>query len=539
MALMNWNEHFVTGIEIIDSQHLGLVKMINDSAPILALAYKRNPAHADKLLDKLTDYAVFHFKTEGDLIRKYEIDSRHTTHHFSAHKEFADSIGSMRALYQRGETLTGGTLLNFLANWLVFHILGEDQSLARQIRAIEAGATPAEAYDHDETCKNDPTNDALTQALIDLYALMTSQNQHLLEMNNELQEHRDHLEDQIKERTRQLELARDAAESANRAKSAFISNMSHEIRTPMNAIVGLTWVLHEQISDPLQKGKLQQVRNATQQLLAIINDLLDMSSIESEQLLLEPLDFDIKHVVEHAVAAQTVRAEHKGLRLTVSETPNMPALLHGDPVRIGQIISNFLSNAIKFTTEGEIKLELSLTPATPGNVTQLRCAVRDQGIGIAPEQIASIFQPFQQADPTSRRRFGGTGLGLAISKRLVDMMGGEIGVDSEINKGSIFWFKIPLTVTEVRHEPVATPEATIQAPSASPSIDTLQAREVLQHLINLLAEDDIQALTLWREKNALLRPALGQSASRLEGELNNYNFEAALALAQATLDNMP
>jgi hemerythrin-like metal-binding protein len=505
----------------------------------MALAYKRNPAHADKLLDKLTDYAVFHFKTEGDLIRKYAIDPRHTTHHFSAHKEFADSIGSMRALYQRGETLTGGTLLNFLANWLVFHILGEDQSLARQIRAIEAGATPAEAYDHDETCKNDPTNDALTQALIDLYALMTSQNQHLLEMNNELQEHRDHLEDQIKERTRQLELARDAAESANRAKSAFISNMSHEIRTPMNAIVGLTWVLHEQISDPLQKGKLQQVRNATQQLLAIINDLLDMSSIESEQLLLEPLDFDIKHVVEHAVAAQTVRAEHKGLRLTVSETPNMPALLHGDPVRIGQIISNFLSNAIKFTTEGEIKLELSLTPATPGNVTQLRCAVRDQGIGIAPEQIASIFQPFQQADPTSRRRFGGTGLGLAISKRLVDMMGGEIGVDSEINKGSIFWFKIPLTVTEVRHEPVATPEATIQAPSASPSIDTLQAREVLQHLINLLAEDDIQALTLWREKNALLRPALGQSASRLEGELNNYNFEAALALAQATLDNMP
>jgi signal transduction histidine kinase len=358
-------------------------------------------------------------------------------------------------------------------------------------------------------------------------------------MNNELQEHRDHLEDQIKERTRQLELARDAAESANRAKSAFISNMSHEIRTPMNAIVGLTWVLHEQISDPLQKGKLQQVRNATQQLLAIINDLLDMSSIESEQLLLEPLDFDIKHVVEHAVAAQTVRAEHKGLRLTVSETPNMPALLHGDPVRIGQIINNFLSNAIKFTTEGEIKLELSLTPATPGNVTQLRCAVRDQGIGIAPEQIASIFQPFQQADPTSRRRFGGTGLGLAISKRLVDMMGGEIGVDSEINKGSIFWFKIPLTVTEVRHEPVATPEATIQAPSASPSIDTPQAREVLQHLINLLAEDDIQALTLWREKNALLRPALGQSSSRLEGELNNYNFEAALALAQATLDNMP
>ena len=539
MALMNWNEHFVTGIEIIDSQHLGLVKMINDSAPILALSYKRNPTHADKLLDMLTDYAIFHFKTEGELIRKYAIDSRHTTHHFSAHQEFADSVVSMRALYQRGETLTGGTLLSFLANWLVFHILGEDQSLARQIRAIEAGATPATAYEHDNSCNNDPSNDALTQALIDLYALMTEQNRHLLEMNQELQEHREHLEDQVKERTKQLEQARDAAESANRAKSAFISNMSHEIRTPMNAIVGLTWVLHEQSTDPLQKGKLQQVRSATQQLLSIINDLLDMSSIESEQMLLEPLDFDIRHVAQHAIAAQMARAELKGLRLVISEMPNMPALLHGDPVRIGQIISNFLSNAIKFTSAGQITLELSLTPATPGNVTQLRCAVRDQGIGIAADQMDGIFQPFQQADPTTRRRFGGTGLGLAISKRLVDMMGGKIGVTSKVNQGSLFWFEIPLTVTNGNHESLLAPEIAIQLSSATPNIDPQLTREVLQHLIKLLAEDDIQALSLWREKNSLLRPALGQSASRLEGELNNYNFEAALALAQASMDNLP
>lgn len=539
MALMNWNEHFVTGIEIIDSQHLGLVKIINDSAPILALSYKRNPVHADQLLDTLTDYAVFHFQTEGDLIRKYAIDSRHTTHHFSAHKEFADSVASMRKLYQRGETLTGGTLLSFLANWLIFHILGEDQSLARQIRMIETGATPAEAYERDERNHDDPTNSALSQALIDLYALMTEQNRHLLEMNHELQEHREHLEEQVKDRTRQLELARDAAESANRAKSAFISNMSHEIRTPMNAIVGLTWVLHEQCTDQQQKDKLQQVRGATQQLLSIINDLLDMSSIESEQLLLEPLDFDIRHVVQHAVAAQMARAELKGLRLNISETPGMPTLLHGDPVRIGQIISNFLSNAIKFTAEGTITIELSHTLAAPGDVTNMRCAVRDPGIGIAAAQISTIFQPFQQADPTSRRRFGGTGLGLAISKRLVDMMRGKIGVESQIGQGSIFWFEIPLTVSDVHHEPLLTPASTIHSPSATPDIDSPQVREVLQQLINLLAEDDILTLTLWREKNALLRPALGQSAIRLEGELNNYNFEAALTLAQAAMDNMP
>jgi hypothetical protein len=178
----------------------------------------------------------------------------------------------------------------------------------------------------------------------------------------------------------------------------------------------------------------------------------------------------------------------------------------------------------------------------------MRCSVRDQGIGIAADQIDSIFQPFQQADPTSRRRFGGTGLGLAISKRLVDMMGGTIGVESEIDQGSIFWFEIPLTAPSKKHswgltdghqEPKSSSETTVQPPSATPSIDPPQTLEILQSLIKLLAEDDIQALTLWRENNTLLRPAIGQSASRLEGELNNYNFEAALALAQAAMDNMP
>ncbi|MDD2743216.1 MAG: ATP-binding protein [Rhodocyclaceae bacterium] len=531
MALMNWNEHFVTGIEIIDSQHLGLVKIINDSAPFLALDYKRNPRHADKLLDQLTAYASFHFQTESDLIRQYQIDTRHTDHHFSAHKEFFDTVINMRALYQSGTTLTGGTLLGFLANWLIFHILGEDQALARQIKAIEAGNSPAAAYETAEGGRNDPTKDALTQTLVDLYALMTEQNRRLLEANIELQEHRNHLEELVNKRTQALEAALLTAETANQAKSSFVANLSHEIRTPMNAIVGLTWVLHEQSNDPAQKGKLHQVQNATQQLLSVINDLLDISSIESEQLHLEPLDFDIKRIIEHAIAAQATRAQHKGLRLLYKETTPIPSLLRGDPVRIGQIIGNFLSNAIKFTHDGEISIQFGLTPGTD-NTALLSCAVRDEGIGIAPEALKRIFQPFTQADPSSRRRYGGTGLGLAISKRLVDMMGGRIGVESEVDRGSIFWFEIPLTVINAQHHAAIDNQLQPNATNSTNPIDAERLTEILNRLSGLLEEDDIQALTLWREMSSVLHPALGPLAEQLEGELNNYNFQAALTLTK-------
>ena len=538
MALMNWNTYFVTGIDIVDLQHQHLVKLINESAPVLALAYQKNPDKAGELLNELTQYAVYHFKTEDELMRYYGIDPQHHQHHLEIHGEFARTVSSMRELYEQGENVTGGELLSFLANWLVFHILGEDQGMARQIHAIEAGESPAKAYERLAMNQSAPAHNALTQALVDLYALMTEQNQHLLEMNHELQEHREHLEELVNNRTIDLEAARKAAETANLAKSAFIANLSHEIRTPMNAIVGLTWTLQAETTDPAQKGKLEQVSNSTQQLLGIINDLIDISRIESAQLSLEPLDFDLRQIINHIIANHAGKARQKGLTFSTQVPPQIPALLHGDPVRIAQIISNFVSNAIKFTAHGSVQLNIALqNGSTPEQVT-LRCSVEDTGIGISPAQGELLFQPFEQLDQSTRRRFGGTGLGLAISQRLAEMMGGKVGMSSQPGRGSIFHFEIPLTVVG---PPSHTEKAQIKSQiSADPTIiDWPIVEAILLALSRLLAEDDIQCISLWRENAEMLKAAFDEPALQLEAELNHYNFETALLMVQDFLGILP
>ncbi|HLK62091.1 MAG TPA: ATP-binding protein [Bryobacteraceae bacterium] len=260
--------------------------------------------------------------------------------------------------------------------------------------------------------------------------------------DTELAHHRRSLEDQVAERNRvnaELLVAKQKAEDAARFKSEFLANMSHEIRTPMNGVIGMISLVLDKCTDREEREQLQVAQSAGQALVAILNDILDLSKIEAGKMTIETIDFDLRTTLREALRIFDIGVREKNLKLSLAFSPESPIWVRGDPVRLKQVLVNLVGNAVKFTADGRV--DVIVEPASPEKV---RLEVRDTGIGIASSKLNSIFEAFTQADGSHTRQFGGTGLGLAITRRLVDLMDGLLWAESEVSKGSRFFVELPL-----------------------------------------------------------------------------------------------
>ena len=427
-----WNHNFETGIELIDTQHKRLVELLNKL--VNHLGSQSDSGGLGEIFDELKAYTVVHFQCEEVIWHNELGDAEWEESHRHTHTHFVDQIQRLQAeQHLRPLEQVIQDIVGFLTHWLAMHIIESDKRLALTVLARREGLSLSEAKQVADA-KMSGAARAMIDTVMSMYDKLASRT---VQLTREIMR-RKQAEAALQHAHVALQQAKEAAEEANHAKSTFLANMSHEIRTPMNAIIGMVHRLKRDGVAPEQALSLQRIDDASQHLLSIINNVLDLSKIEAGKLSLEEAPFELSELVHSVAALLDDRARQGGLVLSVELNHAHDRLL-GDVTRLRQALLNYANNAIKFTPHGQVVLRTAEV-ADLGDSVMLRLEVQDTGIGIDAATASTLFKDFVQADSSTTRQYGGTGLGLAITHRLALMMGGDTGVRSTPGAGSTFWF---------------------------------------------------------------------------------------------------
>ncbi len=434
-----WNKNFETGIESIDEQHKKLVDILNRLAA--HLANHSSDIVLNDIFDELANYADYHFKSEEEVWNKYFKDDEWKSEHEKTHGTFIGDVVEIKnnkdnkplddVVYE---------IVSFLSKWLAYHILDTDKRCAIAAIHVMNGASVEEA----KTYANDEMNGAMkiiVSTVLNMYDTLSTRTLDLMREKVLRQEAEEALEEALKE-----------AKKATQAKSDFLAHMSHEIRTPMNAIMGMTYLALQTDLDAKQKNYISKAHDSAENLLVIINDILDFSKIEAGKLEFEDVDFELKDVVNSMLNLISFKAKEKDIHIKVKIEKDVPKKFTGDSLRLGQVLINLATNAVKFSkNDGSVLLNISLIEENEEKAV-LEFSVSDEGIGMTKQQQEKLFKPFSQAEESTTRKFGGTGLGLKISQDICHMMGGDIQVESQKDKGSTFVFTIALKKQDQKTE---------------------------------------------------------------------------------------